>query len=272
MGLGQVRKWLLVWLKFAAYVTVFWAAFRFIFDFSNVQAFGLGLAISIAIDLAASRKGPASTPFCPYMFGFYPHVGRMLIDIGLVTDEEFKAIAHDVPPYQPWSGKHLLHYPIRAFVISCEPDTKAEVIHYPELSYYSTRLEVEIGIEPFKRPGRFFEWTPEFFINSSLRGYGFGIRVNEEWWKENKAKVAAGTVLDENHEYNFGQVRLTLAILPYEVVNKFYIAPAPGLEERVKEIVAKQGWTNESRGGGEIPYHGENYEHKYVEVWTNDLD
>src|ERR1039458_5383227 len=271
MGLGQVRMWLRVLGKFAAYVAGFWAAFRFIFDFSNAQAFGLGLTISIAIDLAASRKGSAST-FRPYMWGIYPYIGRMLIDLGLVTDEEFKAISKDVPPYQPWSNKHMFHYPIRAFVISCEPDTKAEVIHYPELGYYSTRLYVDIRIEPFKLVVRSYEWTPELFIKGSFGGYSFGIRVHEEWWKENKARVAAGVVLEEDHEYNFGRVRLMLAILPYLVMNEFYIPPAPGHEDRVKEVVAKHGWTNESRGGGEIPYYGEDYEHKYVKVWTNDLE
>lgn len=270
--MGQVRMWLRVLLKFAVYVAGFWAAFRFVFDFSNAQAFGLGLAISLAIDLAASNKGPASISFRPHMFGIYPYIGLMLLDLGLVTDEEFKAIAKDVPPYRPWSEKHLLHYPIRAFVIGCDPDTKAELIHYPELGYYSVRLDVEIDIEPFKRPGRFSYWTPEFFIRGSMGGYSFGIRVDDDWWKENKTSVAAGTVLSEDHEYNFGRVRLTLATLPYAVMNKFYIPWVSGHQDQVKEIVAKQGWKNEPRGGGELPYYGEGYKHKYVDFWTNDLD
>lgn len=268
-----------MWLKFAAYVAGFWAAFHFIFDFPNLQAFGLGLVISIAIDLGASRKGPASTSFRPYMFAIFPYVGCMLIDLGLTTDEEFKVITQDVPPYRPWSDRHLFHYQIRAFVISREPSTQSEVIHFPDLGYYLAKLDVEIKLDsferpvaPFDRPGRRPDWAPEFFMRGWSKGYHFGIRVPEDWWKENKAKVAADTVLHEDHEYNFGQVRLTLAILPYESTQEFYIPSAPGHQDRVKEIVGKYGWKNEALGGGELLYYGEHYEHKYVSVRTNDLE
>jgi len=271
------RIWLIGLLKFAAYVAVLWAAFRFIFDFSSKQAIGLGLAISIATDFVASRKRPVSNVFRPHMFEIHPRIGRMLIDIGLASDEEVKTVSEQVPPYWPWSDKHLFHYPIRAFVISYDPDTKVEVIHYPELGYYSTRLDVESRIQQFTQaePGHrrpHFEWAPEFFVKLSRDGYSFGIRVSEHWWKENKAKVAAGVVLLEDHEYNFGRVRLTLAILPYAVASEFYIPWGLVQRERLKEILAKYRWTEESRGGGELPYFGETYKHEYVEVWTSDLD
>lgn len=271
MELGQVSLLLRSIVKFGLYVLGFWASFRYLFDFSNPQAFGLGLAISTAIDLAAWNKGPTSSLFRPYTFGIYPHVGLMLNDLGLVTDEEFKAAARDVPPYRPWSDMHLFHYPIRAVVISFEPGAKTEVIHWPDLGYYSARLETDIKLKQFELPGRFFGWAPEFFIKGSPDGYSFGIRVREDWWKENKVKVASGVVQDEYLELDFGQVRLALAILPYEVINKFYVKSLPGHQERVKKTVAKRGWENETRGG-DFRYRGESYTHNYISVWTDDLE
>jgi hypothetical protein len=43
-------------------------------------------------------------------------------------------------------------------------------------------------------------------------------------------------------------------------------------QDGLKKLIAPKGWTNEPRGGGEIPYYGEEYIHKYVTVWTGDID
>lgn len=94
----------------------------------------------------------------------------------------------------------------------------------------------------------------------------------EDWWKENKDKVLPGVVLNEDHEYNFGQVRLALAALPYQITSEFYVPVGRDHLEGLKKIIASKGWKNEPRGGGEIPYYGEEYTHKYVTVWTGDID
>lgn len=271
---GWIKLFVRGWLKFAAYVAVFWAAFRFIFDFSNRQAVGLGLVIAIAIDLAASRKC-GRPEFWPYVIGIYPHVGRMLVDIGLVTEHQFHAATKDKPPFRPWTDQHLFHYEIRAWVIGWDPDTQRDLIHFANIGIYTTRLELDFPIEQFRQGDRWpgIGWTPEFFFRPSANGgYAFGLRVGEKWWKENKANVAAGLVLHEDHEYNFGQVRLTLAILPAQVFRAFYVRQAADHQDRLKEIVGERGWTQERRGGGEIPSYGESYDHKYVHVWIDSID
>jgi hypothetical protein len=44
-----------------------------------------------------------------------------------------------------------------------------------------------------------------------------------------------------------------------------------GHQARVKECVAKSGWTNSDLGGMEIGYFGESYEQKYAIVWAQHL-
>ncbi len=84
--------------------------------------------------------------------------------------------------------------------------------------------------------------------------------------------MAVDVVLDENIEYNFGRVRLTLAVLPYDTFHEFYINADRDQQKRVNAIVAEHGWSNEALGGAEIGYYGEEYKHKYMTLWTQVLD
>lgn len=266
--------WTKLWFRaiaiFLAYLAGFSAAFRYIFQFSGLQALGLGLALAIAIDIAGSRRKEKT--FRPYFVRVYPELRLMLTDLGLATEDELKSAVKNVAPFRPWADEHIFHYAIRAFVISYEPESMNDVIHFPDVGFYSTRLEVEIKIDAVKKVGTYRAWSPEFFIGLSSEGYAFGIRVLEEWWKENKARVAPGVVVDENHEYNFGRVRLALAVLPYQVKTEFYVPVGKGHQEALKNLITPKGWTIAALGGGEIPYYGEEYKHKYVSVSTGDID
>lgn len=262
--------WFKVLLRFVAYIAGFALAFRFIFQFSNLQALGLGLTLAVAIDIAASRK--THRTFRPYLVRVFPELRLMLTDLGLATDDELRTVVKDVASFRPWTDDHIFHYGVRAFVISHEPESMNDVIHFPDVGFYSTRLEIDIKIDVLKISGTYREWSPEFFMGLSSGGYAFGIRVTEEWWKENQGRVAPGVVVDENHEYNFGRVRLALAVLPYQVKSEFYIPMGRGHQDALKKLIAPKGWTNEPRGGGEVPYYGEEYRHKYVTVSTGDID
>lgn len=267
---ASTQLWVRLLLRFAAYVFGFGLAFRFIFQFSNLQAAGLGLTLAIAIDIAASQK--TSKTFRPYLVTVYPKLWLMLTDLGLAIDEELRTVVKDVPSFRPWTNDHIFHFGVRAFVISSDPETTNDVIHFPDVGFYSTRLEMDVTIDALKHPGRWREWSPDFFFKLSSGGYAFGIRVPEEWWKENKEKITPGVVLNEDHEYNFGQVRLALAVLPYQITSEFYVPVGRDHQDRLKKLIAPKGWTNEPRGGGEIPYYGEEYIHKYVTVWTGDIN
>ena len=70
----------------------------------------------------------------------------------------------------------------------------------------------------------------------------------------------------------FGTVRLTLALLPAEVFHEYFIDVARDYRERVKETTKAAGWHHEILGGGELPYYGDQFKHKYMTTWVQDLD
>lgn len=228
MEQSAARKWLDPLLNIVLLSTVLWAILRYFCSFPNPQAVGLGILLAAIITRgvyqgATKQSGSSSTSFRPHVFTICPQVGRMLIDIGLLTEEELKTTCEDVPPYRPWSDKHLLHYGFDAYFISIDPD----VVHYPSFGRYTTRLDVlldvDIGfeVEPSKR-ARIYRSLPRFFIEPSIQCYALGIELPMAWWEKNKDKAVPGVVLHENHDHICGLVRLTLARLPYEVAREFY--------------------------------------------------
>jgi|SRR5271166_2509026 len=269
-----VRQTAKLWLKFALYVLLLWALFFYVFDFSKLQGFGLALVIMIAIDVAASRRGPAKTTFRPHQVRFATHLHPMLLDLGLVkSDEEYTTVAGEPRPWIPWSDNHVFHHWIRAYVLSHDPskDARAELVHFPELGSYSNRLEITLKIESIRRAGQFSGWSPELFVRLGMEGYDIGINVNEHWWKENKSTVAPGVVLEERTEYNVGRVRLVMAVFPYQAFHEFYMTSRDH-QVGIKKIVSAKGWENDALGGAEIGYFGEEYKHKYVTIWLQDFD
>ncbi len=126
-------------LKFAVWVVLLTLVFALVLGFSYRQAFGLGLVIMIAIDVASSRKGPSGTAFRPYQMKFHVHLYPMLLDLGFVKDpEEYHALAGERPP---WSDRHVFHHWIRAYVLTYDASANIELTHYPELGYYASKLD-----------------------------------------------------------------------------------------------------------------------------------
>jgi hypothetical protein len=260
--------------KFALTVLLFWAAFSFLFHFGEAQALGLGLAFALAIDLAATRKPPEQAAFTPHRLILQFHLFPMLMDLGLIAgDEEWKSLIGDEPHAALWEPNSVYHRSIRAFVLGTSPD----IIHFTDLRFYSGQLKLDVTLEGITLPSTYRMWSPEVFIKPGRGGYHIGYprerhRVNDNWWETAKGKIAAGVVLEEDKEWNFATVRLSLAMLPYETTHTYYRETASGHQAAIKELVVKTGWTNSALGGPEIGYFGESYDHKYATVWAQHLD
>jgi len=116
------------------------------------------------------------------------------------------------------------------------------------------------------------DWSPDFFLRLGSHGYELGISVHESWWKNNAERLEPrGVVKSIDHQYHFGRVRLSLAVLPYEVFRPFYVGWSKELEQKIKEKSTSMGWQAEDLGSPETGYFGESYKNKYAEVWLRTL-
>jgi hypothetical protein len=270
---GYIRAIAKVVGKFAVIAGFFYAAFSFLFHFGDLQALGLGLAFAAAIDYASFKKPQQLAAFTRHRLSIHFHLYPMLIDLALIEgDEQWKSLAGDVPSFRAWEQNSVYHYPISAVVIATDPC----LIHYPVLQFYSEYLKFNIKLDGLKKGDSPWPWSPDVFImpggGPGLIGYHIGLRVNQKWWEATKPSVGAGAVLYEDNEWNFGTVRLTLAVLPYDITHTYYMETGRDHQATVKELVAKSGWENTDLGGVEIGYFGESYEHKYATVWAQHLE
>lgn len=260
--------------KFTVIVGFFYAAFSFLFHFGDSQALGLGLAFAVAVDFASSKKPLQKASFTPHRLSIRFQLYPMLVDLGLIDSlEQWRVLQGDRPSIRVWEQNSVYHHSISAFVIATDPS----LIHYPVLQFYSENWRLDIKLDGLEKEGGLpWPWSPDVFLKPGggpgLIGYHIGMRVNQKWWEANKPKVGASVILYEDNEWNFGTVRLTLAVLPYEITHTYHIETGRDHQAAVKQLVAKSGWMNTDLGGAEIGYFGESYEHKYATVWAQHLD
>lgn len=261
-------------LKTALWALAFWLLLSRVFDFSDRHALGLALIFALIVsELRGMQKTPTSFRFRPHQVKFHPHLYPMLLDLGFVKDaDEYQALVGEGKPWHPWSDTHIFFHWVRAYVITYDEGSQDRLIHFPELSFYSNKLEFGAQLKPIYQVGELGEWAPELFVKPWFDNYRIGIRAKEKWWNENKAKIAPGLVLHEDKEYQFGTVRLTLALLPATVFHEYFIDVSRDYGEHVKETAKAAGWKHEMLGGGDLPYYGDQFEHKYMTVWLQDLD
>ncbi len=256
--------------KFALTVAAFDIALAYLFDFTSTQALGLGLALTLAIDIAASRKAATQAKFTPHRLSIQFHVGRALLDLKLVPgDEQWKELIQSIPESDVWNVNSVYRRFVVGYVIGASP----ALIHYPDLRSYSEMWRAEFKLESitFGDADSLWSWSPELYVRPGIGGYHVGVRVHEKWWETNKGAVAEGIVLSADKEYQFGTVRLSLAILPYDITAVYYRDTSRDHQEAIKEKVAKQGWENEGLGMAEVGYFGEGYTHRYATVWAQHL-
>ena len=262
--------------KFAAIVVALYVAFSFVFHFTDLQAIGLALVIALATDWASSRKSPGQASFTPHRLGIQFNLYPMLKDLDLIDGEEqWETLIGEAPSPRVWDKRSVYHHTVSAWVIGTDPT----LIHFPVLQFYTEQWKFDITLEDLHKAttdSLQWPWHPEVFIRPSTgsghSGYHIGIRVKEQWWKSHKSSAAEGVVLHEDGEWNFGTVRLTLAVLPWEITHVYYRGFEREHQARIKALVGKLGWKNEDLGGDEIGYFGESYEHKYALIWAQHLD
>lgn len=259
----------------AAIIGGLYAVFSLIFHFSIAQALGLAIVITLVADWASSRKPPQQAAFTPHRLGIQFNLYPMLTDLGLIDgEEEWKALIGGAPSPRVWDKRSVYHHAVSAWVIRTDPT----LIHYPVLQLYSEQWKFDIKLEELHKTttdSLQWPWHPGVFIRpwtgSGHSGYHIGIQVNEKWWKLHKSALPAVIVLHEDAEWNFGTVRLTLAVLPWEITHVYYRGYDREHQVRIKALVGKLGWKNEILGGDEIGYFGESYEHKYAVIWAQHL-
>jgi hypothetical protein len=231
----------------------------------------LAVAFLIAIVFPEVQQKIASRTFAPHEMYITPHIGVMLLDLGLVTESEWQSLVGPRPPLTPWTSLHPVHYSIHAVVLS-EDTFGDKVVHWTGLSKYTRRIRFESRLDFIKFPHKFTDWSPDFFVNPGSHGYELGISVNDEWWKSNAERLEPRSIIQRiNHEHDIGRVELSLAVLPYEVFHRFYVDWSKDLEQKIKQKVASTGWKAEELGNSEIGYFGESYDNKYAEVWLRAL-
>ncbi len=257
-------------VKSAWTVSIFAVILAFAFDFRTAQAIGLGLAFALAIDLAASRKTPEQAKFTPHRLSIQFHVGHTLLDLGLLpSDEQWKTLIQSIPESEVWNAQSVYRRFVVGYVIGRDP----KLIHYPDLRMYTENWQLDFKLEDVTSgdTDSLWVWHPELYVKLGRGGYHLGVRVNEKWWEANRASVAQGVVLQENKEYQFGTVRLCLAVLPYDITATYYRDTPRDHQEALKEQVAKHGWENKDLGYAEVGYFGESYTHKYATVLAQHL-
>jgi hypothetical protein len=244
----------------------------FVFDFSNRHA--IGLMFLVGATAWVHHAHSKASRFTPYRLIFYPQIFNMLQAIGFsLSAEDYRMLAGDVPPIDPWSPTHIFHYGLTAVVVSYDHASGTQVIHWTYSGGYSTSFErgERLG-GPTVGLAR-AEWQPEFFIKPSGDGYRFGIRVLDGWWKQTKPKlIDSSAILHEEPEWNFGRVKLTLAVLPLELTRQFFLSDYPKKEQDVlKAKFSSHHWETDRLGNAEIGYFGEEFRHKYMRVWAQVL-
>ena len=124
---------------------IFFAGLYWVLHFDRSQSIGLALGFMLAIDLASAPASESDQSFHPHRFSFKFHTYPILKDLGLIASEEAYQRIVDGPLdlTLPWQPKLIHAYPINAYVLSEKPP----IVHYPELNYYTSRLQFRQGIE-----------------------------------------------------------------------------------------------------------------------------
>jgi hypothetical protein len=231
------------------------------------------IVLAVLIPFPSSKeKEEAQLRFTPYQLILTPHIGAMLLDLGLITTERWAELRDNwTEQGKKWSGHDLPFTGLYANVLSVDADGD-ELAHWMQPNLYLTGLSFRETLPFLTFPGQYTGWSPSFFFRPSMKGYAIGIEVREEWWKENKERLLnKGVVKDVSIEYNFGTVLLFLQHLPARTLAPFYIGWSQKLVDEAKKEAIALGWKSESLGSAEVGYHGEQYEADYATVWIRTI-
>jgi hypothetical protein len=249
--------WMIVRILYL--VLLLLAAGAFIYIVGGIPLRGTAITIVLLVigwkwstDNVVNAVNVHASCFTPCSVWIMPNIRMMLVDLGLVTDEQEWPCR---PPVHPWTPLHTLYYGIEAVVLSTESGPWQ--VHWTGSNRYTTNLEYFLRLEFLKLPHPVLrdknadsDWSPEFFFRSGLGGYHIGIRVLNDWWIANKDRLEkTGIVKSVNdcNEADGGRVRITLAMLPDKVLWLFYFYRWPKksrqkLIKKIKEELPFAGW------------------------------
>jgi hypothetical protein len=218
-------------------------------------------------------------PIAPtaYEVRVVPHVGLMLMILGLIKEDEWKRLSQNSSAQ--WSSIHL-ERGITAIVLSNgaqnrkgldgtlvhwvarDPKTGRD-IRIPTDSYEPHRIEYRqsldfLTLRDSDHPEHdSFNWSPQFFLEGGVEGYEIGIKVRGNWWKANKDRIESSGAMDDirrvRHEDYLRETWLAFAVLPFDT---FFLWDrrewdrefATTLRKQFKEDLLLAGWSLETVG------------------------
>jgi hypothetical protein len=219
---------------------------------------GLSWMASIAVALVVptpdwSRHNRIDTEhFVPYQIHIEPVIGRMLLDLGIITEKRWEEIREANHDDQPWSGWAFAKRGAIGNVISMDR-RGGELVNWVPTNHYSSSVELSRTIDFVTLPGGGSRdgWSPDYFFRLGTGGYHQGIDVHETWWKENRARLDDEGLIKsvDDDSIRYGRVRLTLSIFPNEAFLPFHIEPTRELEGKISSRANELGWERSDLGG-----------------------
>lgn len=209
--------------------------------------------------------------FTPFVIDFSPHVGIMLFDLGLISEDKWKESMQQTDIPSTFSGSSLAQNGARCVVLSMRPDGD-HTCHWPLWNYYTSSYEFEVKLDFINFSGRYSPWSPGFFFRHSIDGYHLGIEVREDWWKENRERLEkTGKIKKVENEHRFGTVRISLAIFPSSTFWPFYRAYDKSMREKINSDALAKGWKPDTMGHAEIGYFGDSFTSEYADIYLRFL-
>jgi hypothetical protein len=270
---------------------------------------GISLRASIAIVILLALVGSwsrqeTSSSFTLYEVEIIPHIGLMLMMLGLVTEEEWKRLAEKRLAPTPWTSLHL-QYGVTAIVLttSSREGSGKKLVHWTahnadtgrdfRLPHDTNRFEYSQTLEFLVFPdSRYphhnsFDWSPRFVIRDGMNGCEIGIEVANCWWSDNKERLEQEGIAKILRTHDAGPDTRTLIALAVLPPYTFLLLDerdwdrqfAEKLRTEIKDGLALAGWHIETIGFTENIDHdlasmrsfGERYICEYADVRVRPL-
>jgi len=150
----------------------------------------------------------------PFQAHFLPHLGKMLIELGLMTEEAWKEKETGSADLDPASGDSLARRGLSAVVPFYRPSGKFTV-YWPQIQAFTSMLRYDIYLNfPDLEPSSPGDVRVRCFMEAHEEGYEFGITVGLSWWEEHGARVEALGIVKKVRRC--GGEQLVMEILPYQ--------------------------------------------------------
>src|SRR6266436_6120787 len=215
-------------VKTAVLLTVLYAFFKYIGDFSLGQSIALTAICFIGYELFLYLKArQVQNVFTPYSVTIFPKWYPLLLDSKLIhSTEEYKKL------YAACGAKteNIMHRGYWFTVVQPPNDSglmpglifwNNRNIFLSELDFCESIMGIESEIpmghkerHPFlDHPA--YAGTPEFYVKWGGGGYEFGLEVQYEWWESVKNSDPNLAKIKDDRDYLWGQPRIPIAALPY---------------------------------------------------------